>query len=309
MRAPVIFRKTLGDVSNPKILTAYLVPFLLVGGFLALGLSSDLPDGFAALPLGRQEAELTGTFAAVSFFWGAGIPVLALGGILSANTLAKEAEKGTLRILLSKPIRRWEVVVGMFGAVLVYSFLVAAAGMLLLAVAFRVTMDADPTALDGVVLRTMPGNLAFALFVSVVAAATGTALAVFTRSRLRTALLVLLLPLFYFAFLPIRALAGESYEDYHLYLADVNYHFGNVFVVVHDAAGTGFTPETQASLAAWTGVYDAQSAAYDPMLGGLPTTLELAGHVPAVASLAGLLVGSLGLFVAAVYRFERVDVP
>ncbi len=308
MRVPTIFRKTFADFSNPKLLVAYFLPFLAIGGFLALGFANNLPDDIAALPLAQQEALLFDTYAALSFFWGVGIPLLVVGAILSANTLALEAERGTLRILLSKPIRRWEVVVGTFLAILAFSLLMALASMLLVGVALYLLSEASAAAIGGGIFALVPGNLVFAVFVSIVAAGLGTALAVLTQNRLRTALGGVVLPVLYFAFLPIRALGGPSYEEYYLYIVDVSYHFGHAFVLAHEAVGSGFTPETQASLAIWTGVYDPKRPLVDPLLGGMPTSLDPVGYVPPVASLVGLLVVSLGLFGFALYRFEHMDV-
>lgn len=308
MRVPTIFRKTFADFSSPKFLLAYLVPYLAIGCFLALGFTNDIPDDVATLPLGQQEAILFDTFAALSFFWGVGIPLLVVGAVLSANTLALEAERGTLRILLSKPIRRWEVVAGTFLAILSFSVLVALVSMLLMGVALYVLSGASAAAIGGGIFALVPGNLVFALFVSVVAAGLGTALAVLTRNRLRTALAGVVLPILYFAFLPIRALGGALYEDYFLYVVDVSYHFGHAFVLIHEAVGSGFTPETQAALAIWTGVYDPRRPLVDPLLGGMPTSLDPVGYVPPVVSVAGLLVLAAGLFGFALYRFERMDV-
>jgi len=304
----VISRKTLGDLSNPKLLAAFFVPFLAVGGFLALATAdNEIPEDVATLPLHAQELQLAGAFAPLSYIWGAGVPVLVLGAVLAAMTLATEAEHGTLRILLSKPIRRWEVVVGVFGAITLFSFLLAVACLLLVALLLFQFADASPGALGGI-FGLMPGNLAYALFVSVVIAAVGTVLSVVTRNRVRTLLGGLVFPVFYFVFLPVRVIAGDFYRDYALYLVDINYHFGNAFVFLHERVGDGFTPEMQATLAVWTGVYDPRDAAFDPLLGGLPPSLEPVGHVPQVVSLGVLAALAVGAFAFAVHRFQRMDV-
>jgi ABC-2 type transport system permease protein len=309
MRVSVIFRKTFADFSSPRLLAAYFVPFLAVGGFLAFGFAGNLPDNLAAMPLRHQERQLLDIFASLSFFWGVGIPLLTIGSVLSANTLALEAETGTLRILLSKPIRRWEVALGTFLAIVAFAVLVGLASQLLIAACLYFFSGASPAAIGGGLLALVPGNLAFAGLVAVVTAGVGTGLAVLTRNRLRTALGGIVLPIFYFAFILVRQFSGVFYEDYFLYLVDVSYHFGNAFVLIHEAVGSGFTPQTQAALAIWSGVYDPPQPLTNPLLGGMPPSLDPVGYLPQVVSLLLLLAVSLGLFGYAVYRFERMDVP
>lgn len=308
MRVRTIFRKTFADFSSPKLLAAYFVPFLAIGGFLAFGFASNLPDDIATMPLRRQELLLFDVYAALSYFWGVGIPLLVVGAVLSANTLALEAERGTLRILLSKPIRRWEVLLGTFLAIVAFSVLVALASMLLIGATVYLFSNASAAAIGGGIFALVPGNLVFALFVAVVAAGLGTALAVLTQNRLRTALAGVVVPILYFAFLPIRQFGADFYGDYFLYVADVSYHFGHAFVLIHGALDSGFTPETQAALAIWSGVYDPQPPLVDPLLGGMPTSLEPVGYLPPVVSVALLLVVSVGLFGFALVRFERMDI-
>lgn len=302
MRALAVLRKTVGDVSHPKLLAAYFVPFLVVASFLGLAMANNELSG-AGAPLVQQETELFVSFLTLSYFWAAGIPVLALGAVLPANTLAREAETGTLRILLSKPVRRWQVLVGTFGAVVGYATLVALASLLLSAVLLVELGDVSAAAIPAGVFAAMPGNVAFALFSASVAAAIGVAASVVTRNRLRAALLALVVPTLHFAFFPIRLLSGEMYEDYYLYLLDVNHHFANAFVVVHEALGGDLDAETQLAMAIWGGVYEVPEETER-----LPASLEPVDLVSMEASLLGLAaVAALALVVAG-YRFQRLDV-
>lgn len=71
---------------------------------------------------------------------------------------------------------------------------------------------------------------------------------------------------------------GDMYAEYSLYLDDLNYHFGNAFVCIQGLTGVEFSPATEASLATLTGVYDATGAGIDPLVGGMASSVPLAGY-------------------------------
>lgn len=303
MELPTIYGKTFADLSRPKLVAGYLVPFLAVAWFFGLALSeNDLAE--PGTTVAEQEAALYAAFMPVAFFWAVGIPVLVVAGILSANTLAREAERGSLRMLLSKPVSRWKFLLGTYASVVTYTGLVALANVLLAASLLVEMSDVSPAAVEGGIVEPLAGNLLFALFGACVVAAVGLCLAVFTRNRLQTALGALVVPALYFAFFPIRLLSGAVYDDYALYLLDVNYHFGNAFVYVHEAVGGEFDVRTQAGLAIWTGVYELPEEGAEE----LPASLEPVGNVSMEASVALLALLAVACLAAALYRFQRMDV-
>jgi ABC-2 type transport system permease protein len=95
--------------------TAYIVGmmFLALSGFF---FARDLNDPF-------PEASLTG------FFDGATIILLLLAPALTMRLMAEEQKLGTIELLLTSPVRDWEVVVGKYLASLV--FLLATVSMTL----------------------------------------------------------------------------------------------------------------------------------------------------------------------------------
>lgn len=306
MRFHLILRKTVADLARPLVLFGYFLVFGSVLFFLALGFANNDLENVADMPLAQQEAEFYRAFLGMSLLWAGSIPLMLLGAVASATSIAKEAEQGTLGILLSKPVRRWEVLLGTFGAVVGFVLFVGITSLLLAGLALYEFSETSAAALGEGLFGALPGLLAFVLLLAIAVGSLGVALAVRTRNRLQTGLGTLLVPALYFAFFPIRALAGASYEDYYLYLIDVNYHFGNGFVVLVEALNGEFDVETQATLTPLTGVYDAEQAEAEPE--NLPESLDLAGHVDPVVSLLAIVLISAGLLAYATYRFQRMDV-
>ena len=301
MRILSIYRKTLGDLANPKLLVGYFLPLLTVSFFFILALTNnEITEG---APLFQQQAELLAAFVGVSYLLAVGMPLQGLCAVFCALTIASEAERGTLRILLSKPVRRWELYLGTFLAIVSYAVLVGLASLFVLGSMLYLMADVSAAAIGVGIFSSIPGALAFGAFGAVTVTAVGLAVAVVTKDRLRTALGGLLIPALLFIFIPARLFAGDIYEEYALYLVDVNYHFGHVFVFLYEALGVGLTPRGQRIIMLFTGVYEAPAGR-----GHLPESLQITGHLPVALSVALLAAIAAGALAVGLVQFQRLDV-
>jgi len=299
-----VFRKTIGDLSDLRMVFAYLITFLSVLFFLSVVFTNnEIPDSVATLPLGEQEVELLSTYLTLSWFWAVGIALLTAGTIFVALTLATEAERGTLDLLLSKPIRRWKVLLAIFVANVTFLFAVGVASLLLVAVAIFEMGGFSAAAIGVGVFGVLPGLLLYTLVVCALVSAIGIAASVVTRKRLQTAALTALAPALFFAMFVARIFPGEIYEDYSLYLIDIGYHLGNVYTLILETIELPFPVEAQAMLGFWAGVYDVPE---DP--GSVEGSLELIGYVDPGVSLALCLCLTVGLLVFSLVQFRRMDV-
>jgi len=300
MRLGVITRKTVGDLSNGKVLAGFLVLYGGVQAFFALGLATDL--GEDAATLAAEEAALAAAFLPMTYLWGTGIAVMLLGAAFGALALAKEAEQGSLRILLSKPVRRWEVFVGTYVATATYLSLAAVATTLTGATSLFLFGDLSAAALEGGLFELLPGLVAYALFLSAFTAAVVLALSVFTADRLRTALGTLSLPAVFFVCWVVKLVDSEFYADNHLYVVDVGYHLGNAFVVIQEAVSGPMSTEAKAVIGLFAGTHE-----QPPEDAPMPDTLELTGYVDPEVSVAALAALAVVALVAAAVRFQRID--
>lgn len=308
-RVLMFARRTVRDGTRPKLLLAFLVPYVGVAVLLSLVLGDTAPTDLGTAPIFTQEQVLFELYGQLSFVWLVAFPMV-LVAVLAATTFAGHLQTGSFRVLLSKPIARWEPLVGTFLGIVFVAFLATLAGLLVGGAALFVTTGASALALRGSVVSLLPGTLAYALVITAFIASVGLLVAVGTGTRLQTALGTALLPALFFAFVFVRVLpVGDLYETLYLYVLDVNYHFGNVYAAIHGAFGTEFTPATRDAFATVSGVYDTTGVWTDPLLGGIASSIPLTGYVPLVLSPAAIAVLSLGALVGAVYRFERMDVP
>jgi ABC-2 type transport system permease protein len=305
MRIAVIVKKTVGDLLEPKWIGAYLIGYAAVAWFFALAFgNNEFSENVSELPLAEQELQLLASYVTVSWIWGVGIPILVIGAVFGANSLAREAETGTLRMLLSKPIRRWEVLVGMFVGNVVSLLLIGVASMLLMAVALYQQSGVAAAALNGGVFAILPENILLLGFVSVLVSSVGIAVSVLTESRLQTVLGGLSLSVSFFTLWLVRLINRSFYETYHLYALDASYHLGNVYALLHANVGEELPTEVKLVFGNLSGLYDLEGAGSN----GPPESIELVGYVDPIVSLVGLSILAVGSLAVAIYRFERLDI-
>jgi ABC-2 type transport system permease protein len=307
-RTLLFTRKTVRDCSSPKLLVAFLLPYLGLTVLLATAFSSLAPDDLGASALFTQERVLIELYGQLAFIWLTAFPMIFIG-VLAAIVIAGESQSGTFELLLSKPVSRWEPLVGKYLGIVLFGFLTTLTGLFVGAAAIFTFSGASAQAIAGGIGVLLPGVVVYALVISVFLAAVGTLFAVLTGSRLKTALATAVIPVLFFAFMFVRLLpVGDTYERFFLYFMDVNYHFGNFFVLIQETIGPGFNSETAGSFSAVSGVYEITGAWTDPILGGIVGSVPLAGYVPPAVSSALVLVFSVAVLAGAVYQFERTDI-
>lgn len=302
-------RKAVRDSTRPKLLAAVLVPYLGLAAFLSMALTGTLSADFGQTPVFTQEQVLLEAYSQLSFVWLVTFPAVFVG-VLAATTVAGHLQNGTFRVLLSKPISRWEPLVGKFLGIVFVGVLTMLAGLLIGAVTLFVASGASPLAIGGSLFALLPGAILYGVIVATFVGTVGVFLAVITASRLQTALLTALVPVLFFAFIFVRLLpASEVYEGLFLYVLDVNYHFGNIYVLTQGVFGVKFAPSARAAFDGVSGVYDTAGVWRDPLLGGIANPTPLAGYLSPVVSLTAIVVLSGAALAGAIYRFERMDVP
>ena len=301
MRLTTIYAKTIADLAKPKLLVGYFVPLVTFALFFAVGASNNMiTDG---APLFQQEAELFTVSLFMAFTLGVGMPLQAICSVFCALTIASEAQRGTLRILLSKPIKRWQLYLGTFAGIVTYGLLIGIVGLLLLGTLLYSFADVDAMALQAGVFDALVGSVVYGLFNVALVTAIGLALAVYTKDRLRTAIGGFVIPVLTFVFITVNLFDLNLYDDFALYLVDPNRHLGNVFVFFHETVGVGLPAETQRFMAQFTGVYEQPDSAMH-----VPQTLAYSGDVPLLLSVVLLTAVTVVAFAAGLREFNRMDV-
>jgi ABC-type transport system involved in multi-copper enzyme maturation permease subunit len=255
------------------------------------------------MSLEMQTSYLVGYFVVISFFWMAGICLVYLVvGTSGLDLVDDERKKGTLLLMVSKPISRSQLLLGKFLALVLTSVLLEGAILLGSVLVVWASLGLDPDTVSAL-LGVLPWIFLFSLLVVFMFAAVSMALStVVTGAVVRNIVFTIVVMLVFTAGPVMRMAWPDVYEDYRLYYMDGSYNLGNAFMLALDQAETGrLTPESQAWLGITTGAYKAgpeelltalvgAMGAFDPDIGAMPPSMERTTYVP--------LAGSFGIFLA-----------
>jgi hypothetical protein len=256
------------------------------------------------MSLEMQTSFVVGYFVIISFFWMTGFCLAYLVvGTSGLELIDQERRKGTLLLMVSKPIRRSQFLLGKFLALVLTSMLLESVilPVSVLVVWASLGLEADTVS---ALLRVLPWVFLFSLLVIFTFAAVSMSLSILVRSSLVRNAVLTLIVLMTFAAGPIMRMGWpEIYEDYRLYYMDGSYNLGNAFMLMLDQAETGrLTPQSQAWLGITTGAFKAGTeelltvlgaggtGAVDPDIGAMPPSLERTTYVGPAGSL-GIILG------------------
>ena len=319
-KALIVMEKTIRELMSLRrlavVIIAGLAPAILFGAAI---LRESFRSGVMSLEM--QTHSLVGYFLLISFMWIAGFYIAYVITTSGMDFVSKEEEEGTLLLMVSKPISRFQFILGKFLALLVTTLLLELVILFGSILVLWVLLG-----LDAEVIRALVGLVPWIFLYSIIAALLFNALTIaistlFKGRVLKTVLTMLLVMLIFGAGPFLRTLWPSTYEDYHLYYVDPGYHLGNTYVSISTRAESGrMTPQTQAYLGIFTGTYKAgmeemllsmftgSSKSFDPDIGAMPPSLEKTNYLtPVVSVLLCFAVSAAALGVARV-AIERKEV-
>ena len=306
MRFHVVLWKTLGDLLSLKRTLA----LVLLGVSFPLIMSFVWKNGMVKTPMSLEMENhfVLDNFSIVLFMWVAGLFLAISVATTAAGFISKEDTDGTLLLLVSKPINRFEIVLGKFLALVINALLLQVIVLLLCILLFWVVLPIDPDTFASL-MGMVPWLLLYSLLVTVAFGSVALALSSVMKSRVKITLVVMLLIMLVF-FVPIipRTVFVSAYEGFYLNYADLGYHLGNVFTTfVSRAEGGQMMPQNQPFMTIFAGTYKGFQESFDPDIGALPPSLGLTEYVSPVVSMfvwLAICAAALGVAVWAVERKE-----
>jgi ABC-type transport system involved in multi-copper enzyme maturation permease subunit len=267
-----------------------------------------------SMSLDMQTSYLAGYFVLITFLWTAGFFLsYLLVGSSGLGMISSEEDRGTLLIMLSKPISRTQLLLGKYVA-LVVTTLVYELAILFGSITILSIMLGLDTQVVNELIGMVPAVMIYTVLLALLFAALSVLLSGVIRSGpVRGAVFVALL-LYVFAAGPIMRLAWQdTYEEYRVHYVDAGYNMGNAYLTLLGGAESDLmTPQGQAWFGITTGTFSGgpgvllstflgSPADFDPDLRAAPPFLERTEHIPWYVSLILIL----GVAAAALWGANR----
>ncbi|MFC1999582.1 ABC transporter permease subunit [Chloroflexota bacterium] len=307
MRFQVVFWKTLVDLLSLKRTIALVLIGISFPVIFSLVWRIELTG--TPMSLDMQTHYIIDNLTVLSFMWIAGLFLAITVAATAAGFIAKEDTDGTLLLMVSKPINRFEIVLGKFLALVANAMILQIIILLLSALIFWIVLPMDPETF-GSVLGLLPWLLLYSLLVTIAFGGISTALSTLMRSRVKITLVVMILIMlvFFVGIIP-RVAFRTTYEDYHLYYGDLSYHLGNTYTMLIDQAESGqMMPQNQPFMTIFAGTYKGMEESFDPDIGAMPPSLELTNYVGSGVSVTIWVVISVLALGLAMWAVEKKEV-
>ncbi len=256
-RMMVLFQKTWRDLFNLKKLLIIIaiisaVPLLII----AIARNDMNPD------ISPYSASMKIIFAMLPmiYFLSFGMIYSIFVGAQSAGLICEEIEKGTMLILVSKPIGRIQIFLGKFLAVFCFGALISLISTFVIGW-FGVLIATANLEHFLVMVPRLWFLFFYSIYINLIFCSISMALSSIMKSGKKVGgILIAIVLVAFFGFFMIRLLASDIYVAYYLYLVDIGYHLGNVFVFFNDIFGAfPATSAWQIEFSIYTGVFDAPS--------------------------------------------------
>jgi ABC-type transport system involved in multi-copper enzyme maturation permease subunit len=246
-----VMAKTIRDLLGARRVIVAILGGQALATFLSLVAWADAFEG-GRMGLDMQTSYLVGYFITVSFFWMTGLFLAYMVvGTSGLELVDQERKRGTLLLIVSKPIGRLQFLAGKFLALVLTAALLEATILVVSAMATKAMLGFGPHVLTAR-LKALPWIFLFSLLVIVVFTAVSVALSTLVRSALVRNGVFMLVLIAVFAVGPVMRMAWpDIYEDYRVYYLDGGYNLGNVYVdILDNTAAVRLGPQAQA----WLGI-------------------------------------------------------
>jgi ABC-type transport system involved in multi-copper enzyme maturation permease subunit len=208
--------------------------------------------------ISAYSAAMTLNFSLLPFLylWTAGAIYVTFVGGQSAGLIADEVDRGTMLILVSKPISRVQIFLGKFLAVLLFGALMSVISIYTLGwlIVWLLSGNIDHFL---AMLPFLNFFVLFSFFLDLIFVSIAMALSsIMKKGKKVGGIIILIVIMTYFGFFMIRMASMDTYTKYYLYYVDIGYHLGNVFVFLNSTFNIFPNSSTwQMFFSLFTGVY------------------------------------------------------
>ena len=258
--AACIFTKSLIDLGKARKTAILMLLGVLVPVGYAVAMRPALLGSGGAID--AQTENIVSSFITISFIWTAGIFLATVVSASGAASISNEVIRGTMLTLVSKPIRRWQIVIAKLAALAAYALLLEGSILILSSLLLCAVLGVSFPVLAGV-FGLVPWLLLYSLVVILVFACLSVASAAVLQGQIRTMVVlgtIILIVFFSGALLSASGIDRQAYKNHHVYIIDPSYHLGTIFLPVLEQARGGMPPAgSLKKLATFCRTFEAES--------------------------------------------------
>ncbi len=298
----VLISKTFSEIySLPKFIISLVIMILFPIIIVAFPSAVD----FGQISVSQASAIIAIAIAPYLFLITYGLVFTILIGSSGASLIAEEVSKGTMILLVSKPISRVKIFLGKYIALCLYGAILSFIALFIVCWTAVLSYSGNMDHFIGIIPFMLSMYL-YSLFIMFIFVSITLALSsIFKKSR-NASIVVLFLVIFAFlGFTIIRMFTATYYISFQLYHFDLGYHIANVFVLFTEVFNS-LPPSIgwQLFFSMITGVY-ALTSTTDPdqyiILGGLDKN----EYYPPILSLLLWVAIATLLLLYGVYKMKK----
>lgn len=230
----VLFTKTWRDMFGMKkvifIVIAMMFLPLMVTDIIGLLTRGELGQSYGSFSPESVVNKIAFNLIFFVYFWSLGIVFALIISFQAAGIIADEVDRGTMLILVSKPIGRIQIFLGKFLAVFLFGVLISALGIFATAWFSVLVLTGNITHFI-MLLPLLEFLFLYSLFINAVFVSITMALSsIMKQGKKVGGVMIAIIAITYLIFMIIRMAANVYYIQYYLYYLDIGYHLTNVFV-------------------------------------------------------------------------------
>lgn len=307
MRFHTVTIKTLNDLFSLKRSIIALFLLLLLPFIVSSIVGSEF--NLESMTFANQTQTVVMFYLILVFVWIAGIPLVLLASVTCGDSITKEEQDGTLLLLVSKPVRKHEIVFGKYLAFIINAMILEVIAIVLTPLIMYWVLPMDPEVLD-TLAGLIPSMIFYAFFITITFGALATSLSCISRSRFKTIMPLVALTIgIFLGFMFFRGfmISAEIYDPYVVW-SDVNYHMGNSYMYFLEGSDYRMTPVDQAGISMITGTYSSTGSSFDSDIGAMSPSLSSTNYVSQTVSMIGWLAFTMVMLLIGMFRFQKREI-
>ncbi len=261
------------------------------------------------MTLANQTQTVVMFYLILVFVWIAGMPLILSASVTCGDSITKEEQDGTLLLLVSKPVRKPEIVIGKYLAFIINVMILELIAIILTPLIMYWILPIDPEVLD-TMAGLIPSMIFYAFFITITFGALAMSLSCISRSRFKTIMPLVALTIgIFLGFMFFRGfmISANVYDPYVVW-SDVNYHMGNSYIYFLEGSDYRMTPLDQASISMITGTFSSGGSSFDSDIGAMSPSLSSTNYVSQSLSIVGWLIFTFIMLIVGIIRFQKREI-